>query len=103
MANWQVHQNAGNSMKNIIIYINSRIIETFANIIKFMCYVFHFLFPNKRFTLPKHAKPIIRRSTPLNIPITIAIAISVIRGFLLTNIFNTLIKQKVNGLKPKKP
>lgn len=58
-------------MKNSIIFINSRIIKIFANLIKLSCYVFHFLFPNKRFTLPKHAKPIISRKKPSTIPRTL--------------------------------
>lgn len=55
-------------MKNTIIFLNSRIIKIFANLIKLSCYVFHFIFPNKRFTLPSHAKPILRRKKQLAIP-----------------------------------
>ncbi len=58
-------------MKNTIIFLNSRIIKIFANLIKLACYVFHFIFPNKRFTLPNHAKPIFRRKKQLAIPKTL--------------------------------
>ena len=58
-------------MKNTIIFLTSRIIKIFANIIKFVCYAFHFLFPRKRFTLPKQAKPIIQRKSQTTIPKTL--------------------------------
>jgi mannosyltransferase OCH1-like enzyme len=58
-------------VKNTIIFLNSRLIKIFANLIKLSCYVFHFLFPNKRFTLPSHADPIIRRNKQSSIPQTI--------------------------------
>jgi len=58
-------------MKNFFIYLNSRIIKFTANIIKMLCYVFHFAFPNKRFTIPSHAKPLFNRNKPLTIPKTI--------------------------------
>ena len=35
------------------------------------CYGFHFFFPDKRFTLPRHAKPIITRSKQSAIPRTL--------------------------------
>ena len=46
-------------MKNFLILLVSRIIKIFANLTKLLCYVFHFFFPNKRFTLPKKAAPIL--------------------------------------------
>ena len=58
-------------MKNSIIYLNSRLIKIFANIIKLGCYLFHFLFPNKRFTIPKQAKPLIRSKRNSAIPRTL--------------------------------
>lgn len=58
-------------MKNTIIFLNSRLIKIFANLIKLSCYIFHFLFPNKRFTLPAQADPIIRRKKQSVIPRTI--------------------------------
>lgn len=58
-------------MKNTIIFLNSRIIKIFANLIKLACYVFHFIFPNKRFSLPVHAKPILRRNKQQAIPKTL--------------------------------
>ena len=58
-------------MKNTIIFINSRIIKIFANVIKITCYVFHFIFPKKRFTIPAHAKPIYNNNKNSVIPKTI--------------------------------
>lgn len=55
-------------MKNFIILVNSRLIKIIANIFKIVCYGFHFLFPNKRFTLPKHASPIFKRKKHFAIP-----------------------------------
>lgn len=45
-------------MKKLFIFLVSRIIKLFANLTKLACYVFHFLFPNKRFTLPGRAPPL---------------------------------------------
>lgn len=58
-------------MKNSVIFLNSRIIKLFANLIKLSCYVFHFFFPKKRFTIPGHAKPIFSTGKKLTIPKTI--------------------------------
>lgn len=35
---------------------------------KILCYVFHFVFPNKRFTIPAHAKPLFRSKQSSAIP-----------------------------------
>lgn len=51
-------------MKNFFIFLVSRIIKLFANLTKLLCYGFHSLFPNKRFTLPKQAAPLLRSSKP---------------------------------------
>ncbi len=48
-------------VKNALIYLVSRVIKVFANLTKLSCYIFHFLFPNKRFTLPKQSAPLINR------------------------------------------
>ena len=58
-------------MKNFIIFLNSRLIKIFATLIKLACFVFHFFFPNKRFTLPSHAKPILSNSKKTAIPRTL--------------------------------
>ena len=55
-------------MKNAIIYFVSRIIKLFANITKLGCYGFHAFFPNKRFTLPKQARPLYHRKKQGKIP-----------------------------------
>ena len=54
-------------MKHFFIYLVSRIIKIFANLTKFLCYIFHFVFPKTRFTLPKQAGPIMRKQKPANI------------------------------------
>lgn len=58
-------------MKNAFIFLNSRIIKVIANFTKITCYLFHFFFPNKRFTLPSHAKPILNSRKKLSIPKTL--------------------------------
>lgn len=55
-------------MKNFIIFISSRIIKIFANLTKLLCYIFHGIFPNKRFTIPSQAKPIILSRKQSTIP-----------------------------------
>jgi mannosyltransferase OCH1-like enzyme len=55
-------------MKNFIILLTSRVIKILANILKGGCYLFHALFPNKRFTLPGISKPIYNRKSFSAIP-----------------------------------
>lgn len=55
-------------VKNVIIYLNSRLIKIFANIMKLLCYVFHAFFPNKRFTIPSHSKAIFPSKKQSSIP-----------------------------------
>lgn len=55
-------------MKNTLIFITSRVIKIFANITKLSCYVFHFIFPNKRFLIPEKAKPLIPSKRSSTIP-----------------------------------
>jgi len=55
-------------MKNFIIFVTSRIIKIFANITKLLCYVFHALLSNKRFTIPSQAAPIYKSKKPTTIP-----------------------------------
>lgn len=47
-------------MKKTLILLNSRLLKLFANLTKILCYAFHFLFPGKRFTLPRQAAPLLR-------------------------------------------
>lgn len=54
-------------MKKFLILFVSRLIKIFANLTKLLCYVFHFLFPNKRFTLPERAAPMFRKHSPSRI------------------------------------
>lgn len=66
---WQIMSNTfGISVKNIFIFIVSRIIKIFANLSKLGCYVFHAIFPKKRFTLPKQSPPIFKTGTNSTIP-----------------------------------
>lgn len=55
-------------MKHFIIFFVSRIIKIFANLTKLACYGFHVFFPNKRFTLPSKAEPLLKSNRPSNIP-----------------------------------
>ncbi|WP_249979236.1 glycosyltransferase family 32 protein [Vreelandella olivaria] len=47
-------------VKNIMIVAASRVIKLLANITKLFSYVFHTFFPNKRFTLPGYAAPLLK-------------------------------------------
>ena len=58
-------------MNNTIMFINSRLIKIFANLIKISCYAFHAIFPKKRFTIPSHAKPLFNAGKQLAIPKTL--------------------------------
>ena len=64
-------QSAPHMRMNTIIYLVSRVIQLLANITKGACYVFHFCFPRKRFTLPSYAPPLLKSKRPSNIPKTI--------------------------------
>jgi mannosyltransferase OCH1-like enzyme len=55
-------------MENIFRFIANRIIKILANAIKALCYVFHFLFPKKRFVIPKHASPLYHTDAHPTIP-----------------------------------
>ena len=48
--------------------LTTRLIKLVANLLKLTCYAFHFAFPDKRFTLPAKAGPLIRRRRPTAIP-----------------------------------
>ena len=52
-------------MKTFFILFISRLIKVFANTTKLFCYVFHFFFPNRRFTIPAQSPPLYKtNSTP---------------------------------------
>jgi len=55
-------------MEHFIRLIANRIIKIVANSIKGLCYVFHFLSPEKRFTLPKHSPPVFKKADQSAIP-----------------------------------
>jgi mannosyltransferase OCH1-like enzyme len=46
-------------MINIARYLASRIIKLFGNCLKGICYLFYFVFPKKRFVIPRCSKPIL--------------------------------------------
>lgn len=53
---------------NLIRLVANRIIKLIANITKILSYLFHFIFPNKRFTIPKHSKPLFKSKKSSVIP-----------------------------------
>ena len=55
-------------MENIFRFIANRIIKIIGNTIKILCYGFHFLFPKKRFILPKQSPPIYKPGEQSTIP-----------------------------------
>ena len=55
-------------MREIIIYITSRVIKIFANITKILCYIFHAVNRNKRFILPQKSAPLLKNNRHSIIP-----------------------------------
>ncbi|MFC2993630.1 glycosyltransferase family 32 protein [Halomonas tibetensis] len=55
-------------MKKAPIVAVSRLIKLGANTTKVLSYPFHWLLPNKRFTLPERAAPLLKGGTPSRIP-----------------------------------
>ncbi|MGJ7461866.1 glycosyltransferase family 32 protein [Halomonas sp. MA07-2] len=55
-------------MKKPLIVATSRVIKLLANITKVLSYPFHWLLPNKRFTLPEQAAPLLKGGKPSRIP-----------------------------------
>lgn len=51
-------QPSGSAVQDTFKFLTSRVIKVFANAVKLFCYVFHFVFPKKRFTLPKISAPL---------------------------------------------
>jgi mannosyltransferase OCH1-like enzyme len=56
------------TLKTTFKFLVSRFIKVFANAVKWFCYVFHFFFPKKRFTLPKTARPLFKSKYESVIP-----------------------------------
>ena len=56
---------------SIPILVSNRFIKVFANILKAFSYIFHFVFPKKRFTIPLNSKPIVSSKRATLIPKTI--------------------------------
>jgi mannosyltransferase OCH1-like enzyme len=54
-------------VENFLILFCNRLIKIFASLTKLLCYVFHFFFPKKRFTLPAQSGPIFRSRKQLPI------------------------------------
>jgi len=55
-------------MKKTLIVATSRLIKLLANITKVLSYPFHWVFPNKRFTLPAQSSPLLKGGKPGPIP-----------------------------------
>ncbi|MEN8246646.1 MAG: glycosyltransferase [Thermodesulfobacteriota bacterium] len=55
-------------MEKIFRFISNRLIKIVANLIKILCYFFYFLFPKKRFTIPKRSRSIYRTGENSVIP-----------------------------------
>ena len=55
-------------MNNLPILIANRLIRLTGNIFKVLSYPFHYLFPNKRFTIPAHSPAKIKLSSSRRIP-----------------------------------
>jgi len=47
------------NLKIFFIFIFSRIIKIVANLLKLASYIFHYIFPDKRFTIPRNRKPLL--------------------------------------------
>ncbi len=58
-------------MGKTLIFLFGRLVKIFAHGVKLLSYVFHFFFPKKRFTLPKHAAPLFKSGKQTKIPRTI--------------------------------
>lgn len=54
--------------QRFLILLWNRLIKVIANLAKVLCYGFHFLFPDKRFTLPAYARPLRTPRKPSVIP-----------------------------------
>jgi len=55
-------------ISSFFITIINRLIKIFGSIIKLISYPFHYIFPNKRFTIPLHGKPFFTTNTTYKIP-----------------------------------
>lgn len=55
-------------MKPLHRLLTNRLIKLIANLLKVACYAFHYAYPDKRFTLPARASPLIRSRRPAAIP-----------------------------------
>ena len=55
-------------MNEKLIYLFSRVLKLVANVLKLLCYVFHYFFPKKRFVIPHSSAALIRSSKASKIP-----------------------------------
>jgi mannosyltransferase OCH1-like enzyme len=58
----------GSGLKNLGVLAFARIVKLLANLSKLAAYPFHYLFPNKRFTIPERAAPWWKSSRPSQVP-----------------------------------
>lgn len=55
-------------MENIFIILTNRLLKILGALTKGFSYIFHFFFPNKRFTIPKQSQPLIKSKKKTLIP-----------------------------------
>ena len=53
---------------NFIVLLSNRLLKIFGIITKSLSYIFHFFFPNKRFTIPLYAEPLLTAKTSSKVP-----------------------------------
>ncbi len=63
-----VFLNGEAGLKNIGVLAFARVVKLLANVTKLVAYPFHYLFPDKRFTIPERAAPWWRSSKPAEVP-----------------------------------
>lgn len=66
---WQVYR--GVMLKRLIQFLSNRVIKIFAHLIKLLCYLFHGVYPHKRFLLPNKSPALFRSKKPYTIPLII--------------------------------
>jgi mannosyltransferase OCH1-like enzyme len=55
-------------LKKAFVYLLGRLVKFVANTSKVSCYLFHYVFPNKRFSIPLHSGPLFRGRQNAGIP-----------------------------------
>ena len=55
-------------MMMVVRYLAARVAKLLGNLLKVLCYPFHFLFPNARFSLPHRSQPMLAGNSAHRIP-----------------------------------